>query len=506
MLPLIRWIPRIRTRPLSARPRTRAYGPLALAAVALATVGLAVGCATNPITGKKEISFVSESQELEAGKQSKAATEQTYGYYDDPKWTAEVTGLGKRMAAVSHRPDLQWEFFVLDDPTVNAFAAPGGYIYITRGILAQFNSEAQLAGVMGHEIGHVTSRHYADQATRQQIAGVGLGVASMVSKTVARYGQAASEGLGLLFLSYGRGQESESDRLGVDYSIKAGYDPREMPGTYEALARISARAGARIPSYLSTHPDPEARAVTVRELATQQVGSRTDLKVNREGYIRSLDGMVYGPDPRQGYFEQDRYYHPVLKFSLDFPAGWQHQNGKTAVIAGTEDQKAAMRLNLANAGTNTPEQYVNALISQKQISGAEGKAEKINGLDAWLGRLQVTDNQGQKGVLQAAFIRHTPERMYQLLGQMEQGSTYEQGFVSTARSFKTLTDAARINVTPAKIKIVDSPRTGLFNEIVPTLGAQAIDIEQSAILNGVEVDDQIVKGRPIKLVSPGKYK
>jgi predicted Zn-dependent protease len=328
----------------------------------------------------------------------------------------------------------------------------------------------------------------------------------MMSQTLARYGQTAQQGLGLLFLSYGRGQESEADRLGVEYSIKAGYDPREMPGTYEALARISARAGARVPSYLSTHPEPEARAVTVRELATQQVGSRTDLKVNGEGYIRSLDGMVYGPDPRQGYFEQDRYYHPVLKFSLDFPAGWQHQNGKTSVIAGTEDQKAAMRLNLANAGTNTPEQYVNALLSQKQIAGARGQAEKINGLDAWLGRVTVTDTQGQQGTLQAAFIRHTPERMYQILGQMEPGSANEQAFVATARSFKTLTDPARLNVTPARIKIVDSPRTGLFNEIVPTLGAQAIDIEQSSILNGVEVDDQIRKGQPIKLVSPARYK
>ncbi len=491
-----------RVRALSRREPRRQAGAM-LFALALA---LAAGCATNPVTGKKELSFVSESQELQAGEQSKAATEATYGYYEDPKWTARVDSLGRRMAAVSHRPELKWEFFVLDDPTVNAFAAPGGFIYITRGILAQFNSEAQLAGVMGHEIGHVTAKHYSAAATREQIAGLGIGVASIVSETLARYGQTASQGLGLLFLKYGRDQESQSDRLGVEYSIKTGYDPREMPGTYEALARISARAGQRFPSYLSTHPEPAARAVTVRALANQQVGSRTDLKINRNGYIRSLEGLVYGPDPRQGYFEGDRYYHPVLRFTIDLPPGWQKQNGKTAIIAGTEDQKAAMRVNLANAGTKTPTQYVNDLVTQKKIAGAEGRTEQVNGMDAWIGRVAIQDTQGQQGVLSAAFIRQTPDRMFQFVGQMEPGGAHESAFFAAARSFGNLTDTARLNVTPAKIRIVDWPRTGLFNEILPTLGKQAIDIQEAAILNGVEVDDRIEKGQPIKTVAPAKYK
>jgi predicted Zn-dependent protease len=308
----------------ASRARTRWSG--------LALAGFVVGCATNPVTGKKELSFVSESQEIAAGQQSKAATEAEYGYYADPRWTAKIDSLGRIMAARSHRPDLPWEFFVIDDPSVNAFAAPGGFIYITRGILAHFNSEAQLAGVMGHEIGHVTARHYATSASRQQLAGLGLMVGSIMSESIARYGQTAQAGLGLLFLKYGRDQESDSDRLGVDYSIKSGYDPREMPGTYHTLARISEAAGARLPTYLSTHPDPSAREATVRTLANAQVGARQDLIVNRDGYLRRLDGLVYGTDPRQGYFEAGRFYHPQMKLS-GLPGRLEDQNARSAVTA-----------------------------------------------------------------------------------------------------------------------------------------------------------------------------
>ena len=299
------------TRSQTSAPR-HARNAWIAAFAALSLFGLALGCATNPVTGKKELSIVSESQEIEVGKQALAATESEFGYYEDAQWSARVDAMGQKMARVSHRPTLAWQFRVLDDPTANAFAAPGGYIFITRGIIATLNSEAQLAGVVGHEIGHVTAKHYSRQATREQLAGLGLGIASVFSETLAQYGQAAQQGMGILFIKYSRDQENESDKLGVEYSMKAGWDPREMPATYRTLARIGERAGQSIPTYLSSHPDPGSREATTRQLAAAAVGTRTDLVVNHDAYIRSLEGMVYGSDPRQGYFEGDRYYHPEL--------------------------------------------------------------------------------------------------------------------------------------------------------------------------------------------------
>jgi predicted Zn-dependent protease len=201
------------------------------------------GCATNPATGQKEFSLVSEGQEVSMGQEGDKAVQAEYGVYDDPALNAYVDGIGKKLAAVSERPNLEWHFRVVDSPVVNAFALPGGYIYVTRGILAVCNSEAQIAGVLGHEIGHVTARHSARQITRSQLAQVGLGLGSIFVEGFSPYGQAASVGLQLLFLKYSRGDETQADELGVRYASRAGYDPREIPATYSALKRLAEKSG-----------------------------------------------------------------------------------------------------------------------------------------------------------------------------------------------------------------------------------------------------------------------
>ena len=183
---------------------------------------LVVSCATNPVTGKREFSLVTADQEIAMGKEGYPAVVAEYGLYDDPALAAYVNGIGQKLAKVSEMPTLQWHFTVLDDPTVNAFAMPGGYIYITRGILAHLESEAQLAGVMGHEIGHVTARHSAKQITQQQLTGLGLGLAGAFSESFRQYSGAASQALGLLMLKYGRDDENQSDDLGVRYTTAAG--------------------------------------------------------------------------------------------------------------------------------------------------------------------------------------------------------------------------------------------------------------------------------------------
>jgi predicted Zn-dependent protease len=333
--------------------------------LALAVFGLA--CATNPVTGKKEISFVSESQELEAGKQALAATKAEYGYYDDAAWTTRSTPSARSSRRVAPAGP-QWQFHVIDDASVNAFAAPGGSSSSRAGS-CHLNSEAQLAGVLGHECGHVTARHYASQASQETLANLGLGVASVLSPTVAKFGNLASSGLGFLFLKYSRDHENQADALGVDYSVKGGWDAREMPATYRTLARIGAASGSSIPTYLSTHPDPAAREITTRDLAAKAVGTRTDLKIVRDAYIRSLDGLVFAEDPQQGYFEGDRYYHPGLAFQLDFPSGWKHQNTRQTVMAGTSNQSSVMQLTMVATNNLSPAQYV-AQLAPRKITGS----------------------------------------------------------------------------------------------------------------------------------------
>src|SRR5436309_4408224 len=225
----------------------------------LAALGSA-GCAVNPATGARQLMLISESQEIAMGRDYDQQVTASIGLYADTAWQHWTRQFGARLAATSERPNLPWTFHVVDDPVVNAFALPGGFIYVTRGILAHLNSEAELAGVVGHEIGHVTARHSASQMSKQQLAQIGLAVGSIASPEFGRYAGVASAGLGVLFLKFSRDDESQADHLGLRYMRRAAYDPREMPHVFEMLTRVSqAEGGGRVPEWLATHPDPENR-------------------------------------------------------------------------------------------------------------------------------------------------------------------------------------------------------------------------------------------------------
>jgi predicted Zn-dependent protease len=309
-------------------------------------LGFLSGCATNPATGKKEISFVSRNQEKEIGRDEDKHILAEYGTYGDSTLTSYLTDIGNRLAAQSELPSLEWHFRLLDSEVVNAFALPGGYIYITRGIMAALNSEAQLAGVVGHEIGHVTARHTAQRITNQQLAGVGLMAGMILSPEVARYGQALQTGAGLLLLKFGREDENQADALGIRYMVKAGWDPREVPATYDMLGRLSSSSGEAIPSFLSTHPDPGDRKARTTTLAIQAVNasSTPSFTVKADEYKRKMDNMVYGADPEAGYLEENVFYHPGLNIEITWPNGWKVTNSAASV--SSTDGAAAIQLTI----------------------------------------------------------------------------------------------------------------------------------------------------------------
>ena len=230
-------------------------------------VGIASACATNPVTGNREFVTISEAQEVAIGRESDAQIRSEMGVYDDPQLQQYVEEIGFDLAAVSHRPALDWHFTIVDSPSVNAFALPGGYIYLTRGIMAYLSDEAELAGVLGHEIGHVTARHSVQAYSRATGASWGLMAAQIFVPAMRSpyygapgLGDAAGSGMGLLFLKFGRDDERQADRLGAEYAVASGRDPRGVGDMLATLARIADTTDRRgTPNWLATHPEPVDR-------------------------------------------------------------------------------------------------------------------------------------------------------------------------------------------------------------------------------------------------------
>lgn len=479
--------------------------PLVVAGLA-AALALVVGCSVNPATGRHEFSLVTPAQEAALGREGHAATVAEYGVVDDPALAAYVDSVGRRVARASERPDLPWTFTVLDDPAVNAFALPGGYLYVTRGLLAHLQSEAQLAGVLGHEVAHVTARHSARHITQQQLTGLGLGIASMVSETFRRYSGTAEQALGLLLLKYSRDDETQADELGVRYAVAAGYDPREMPATYRTLDRIAERAGGGLPGFLSTHPDPGQRAERTAELAARAVQGRADLQVRGRPYLERLRGLVYGENPRYGWFEGARFYHPAIGFELEFPAGWRTQHTHTALSATSGSGTLQLTLARGAAG-RTPAQQVAALAAEGRFADARGGEERFGPWPGWVGTVTAAGPTGQPRSLVLAFVRTSEQVMLQFVGRgASPGDVGEQDVLAALRSLRPLSDPRRASVQPVKLRLQSAPSAGAFRAVWGSLGTGLVAVEEGALINGLEPDEGLLKGQTLKLAdAPMKW-
>jgi predicted Zn-dependent protease len=307
-----------------------------------------------------------------------------------------------------------------------------------------------------------------------------------------------------MFLKYGREDEHQSDQLGIDYMTAAGYDPREVPATYSLLRRISEKGGERLPTFLSTHPDPGDRETRTAALARTAAAGKTGLQIGERAYLQRIDGVVFGRDPRQGYFDGERYYHPQLEFQMSFPSGWKTQDTRSAVLAAEPNQRASMQLTLAQAGDRSPAGFVDELLRTGKIADANGRSETIGGYPAWVGRLAVTDQNNAQVTLAAAFIRKTGDQMFQILGRSATpGDAYEERVIQSARSLRALTDPARIRVQPDRLKLITVANNGSFESVVRAAGSQGLNVEDTAILNNAEVDEEVRRGQSLKVVTKG---
>jgi predicted Zn-dependent protease len=465
-------------------------------ALALGSLVLAA-CATNPVTGRRELALVSESQEIAMGRQYAEEVASSIGLVNDQALQNYVRNLGAPMAAKSERPQLPWEFHVVDDAAVNAFAVPGGFIYVTRGLLAHLNNEAELMSVVGHEIGHVTARHSVAQISRAQLAQIGLGVGSILSPTVAQYGDIAGAGLGVLFLKFGRDDELQADELGFKYALENGYDVREMAKVFEMLAAQAALAGGgRLPEWQSTHPDPGNRIRAANERVAALQVDLSSRKVGAEDFLARINGMIFGVNPRLGYFEGARFYHPDLRFQLDFPSGWKTQNQAAAVVGVSQAQDAIAELRIARGSAA---QAAQEFFSQQGIQAGSVTRGTVHGFPVSSATFTVNTESGSLSGI-GSFVEYDGST-YRILTYTlaDKAASYAQAMRSVHASFDRLTNAAALAVQPVRLRIerVQQAMTlEQFHQQFPS----AIGIEELAVLNGVGATEMLRVGQTVKRV------
>ncbi len=462
-------------------------------------------CAVNPVTGKKQIVLMSEEQEIAMGKESDPQIIAQYGLYDDKGLQDFITQKGKAMAAVSHRPNLQYEFKIVDSDVVNAFAVPGGYVYFTRGIMAHFNNEAEFAGVLGHEIGHITARHTVSQQTKAVLGQVGLIGSMILVPQLGEFAEPLSQGLGVLFLKFGRDAERQSDDLGVEYSSKIGYDAHEMAGFFNTLERKSAGTqGGELPDFLSTHPNPADRNVAVNNLSVEwkKKLNLTNPQVNRDTYLKRIDGIIYGEDPKGGYLENSVFYHPVLKFQFPVPQNWNYENTPQRVQMAPKDGKALMMMTFAPG--KTLEEAASAVVQQNNLQVIESGRVTVNGLNALAMTADVKpQQQGQASTARTlTYLIEYGGNIYLMLGASSPAdfNNYSQAFAQTMRNFKQLTDAQKINKLPERVRIKTVRQAGTLRQALANYKVPEKRMEETSILNGMNLTDQVTQGSLIKVV------
>lgn len=465
------------------------YVPL----IALSLTCTVAACAVNPATGERQLSLVSEAQEVQIGQQGAEQINQTMAMVDDPELQEYVSDLGQKLAADSERPDLPWSFSVVDDPTPNAFALPGGFIYVTRGMLNLMNNEAELASVLGHETAHVTARHSVAQISRAQLAQLGLGLGMIFVPEARPFGDLAGLGVNLLMLKYGRDAEREADELGFGYARAHNYDVSQMGDVFASLGRMSELEGqSPLPSWLATHPAPEERVEAVEDRLAGVVSEDPDAIVGREAYLERIDGLTYGNNPRNGFFRDGTFYHPDLEFMFSVPDDWQTQNLSRAVVAQSPEGDAVMQLTLAEA--DDPMEGLRQFARQEGVQVGRASEEPVNGLDAATGLFQAQAQQTPIAGL-VSFIEHA-DRMYQIVTftPTQAFRQRQDQFASIIDSFEPLDDPDILEVEPPVIDIVEVERSMTLAEFDRRYPS-AIPIDRLAVLNQLEGADSRLAAR-----------
>lgn len=493
-----------------------------LAYCVLAAALLVAGCGTtvvNPVTGQAERTVMDEATEVAEGQKAHQQVLQEYGAYPDPAVQAYVNALGQKLAAQSHRKQLQWHFTVLDSPEINAFALPGGYVYVTRGLMAYVDSEADLAGVVGHEIGHVTARHGAQRATSEQNAGLGVLAATVLgavleSQGLSGAGQLAgqvSQSVAAGYIaSYGREQELQADGLGAEYLARNNFDPHHMVDVItvlknqERFAADQARAEGLSPpaqgGWLASHPSNDQRLQAITQLANQyNKGNYSD--EGRARYLKAIQGLAFGESADQGLSRGHQFYHVPLGIALTAPAGWHFQNtaDQLALVNAARDAMLVLRLVPAQVGRD-PATVIRTLLKPTQ-GRTEGAV--INGLQAtrFMGGRQ--NAQGQVQPIEATVVSGPGSNTYLLQWGARDAAALQRARAAlrtAEESFRAMTAQDRDAARPWVIRTVPYPKGG-FAELARSSPVETPE-QQLRLMNGYYGGGEPQRGQLVKVVAP----
>ena len=489
-----------------------------LSLIALAAA-LFAGCATvtNPVTGERELTVMDERSEIAEGRKAHEEVLQDYGVYANPRLQAYVNDLGQRLAKQSHRKNLEWHFTVLDSPEVNAFALPGGYVYVTRGLMAYMESEADLAGVIGHEIGHVSARHGAQRATRQQTAGLGVLAATVIGALLEVKGVSGatdvastlSQGVAAGYIaSYSRDQETQADKLGAEYLARNNFDPKNMIDVIRVLksqeqyAADAARAEGRTPpagaGWLASHPSNDKRLQDIAQFAAQYKGKYGD--DGRARYLQAIAGMTFGESREQGVTRGRNFYHEPLGIALAAPQGWRVQNSHEAValVNAAGDAGLVVQVVPPKAG-GTHEEIIRNVFRLEQ-----GRTERLalGGFPATHFAGIARNRQGQAQAVEATVATGPANRHFLLFYGARDAQALQRARAQLREaeaSFRALTPADAAAARPWTLKTVPYPRGGFvqFARQSPLIGnAEA----QLRLLNGLYAGGEPPPGQPVKVV------
>jgi predicted Zn-dependent protease len=475
-----------------------------------ACLGLAApACVTNPATGSRDVILTSTEEENRSGEQAARQVEDQMGLVRAPALEAYVQKLGARLAANSPRRDVSYRFAIADMPETNAFALPGGYIYVSRGLLALANSEAELANVIGHEIGHVAARHHA----RQQTRATGVGILSALGTVAAAIlgGPDAAQMVGAvsqvagagIIASYSREQERESDEIGQRIAAQSGYDPAAMADFLASLGReseVGAHGHTRAPSFLDSHPaTPERVGATRARAGSLQVVPSPAFARDRDAFLARLEGLMVGPDPAQGMFQGTRFLHADMDLHLRFPSDWRTQNAPSQVAAAAPQGDALLGLELHGRGDD-PLEAARAFLEKAPLRVVDDGALRINGLRAYR-----VIGAAQDSAAHLTWIAYRGS-VYRITGLSSptRFRAYRALFDGVAETFRPLSAAERGLFKKRVLKIAIA-RPGETFEALGRRTGNGWGIEQTAVANGLRPGDPLPAGLKLKIAQEQPY-
>lgn len=468
----------------------------------------------NPVTGNRRALGFTWEQELQLGREADADIVVQFGLYDNPALDAYVNQVANNVLKHSHMRregtaqqflDTPFTFRVLNSDVVNAFALPGGFIYVTRGLLSHLNNEAQLAVILGHEIGHVAARHASQRVLNQQAGSIlliggavlGEGLFGVSAENILNIGGTAAQ---LLFLSYSRENERESDRLGVEYAAMHGYDASQAAAFFTSLRRLSDQSGGRIPNHLSSHPDPGDRERSMHELSAiwRERGFPQTI-INEEIYLNRINGIIIGENPREGFVENQIFYHPDLEFLFPIPTSWNVMNTPNQVAIFNAEQSAISLFTIVS-GVDNARAAVDAFTNQEGINVISSTRFNVNNLPGHRAIARAKDSKGNDLGIMVQAIEYGG-LIYRFLSYSAENNfnSFEPSFNFMASGFNRLTDRAKLDIKPVRLELVTANRTGTFESFLPNPIPMGISAETIAIKNQLNLSDVITRGQVLKL-------